>query len=362
MRVGLGVVGAVLLAAGAGALYERVAEARDRRRFPPPGALVEMNGYRLHAIRLGGDVAKGPTVVFDAGLAGFTLDWGLVLPQVAEFASVFAYDRAGYGWSDPAPAPRTASALADELAALLQRAGVPGPYVLVGHSFAGYTSRIFADHHRDQVAGLVLVDPSQEDLYLRLPPDLRPGLLQLDRVARVVLRVGGVLARLGVVRLLGEVLPVLAPFRKLPEPQRTMAFVLRYTPRFFRTSYAEYQTFIVSGEQAGAVEPLGAMPVTVLSAIGSDDDRATGERVGAPGGSLGAVLRAMAQLGADLQGEMAARISTNATHIVTSESGHQIALTQPALVVEAVRRVLAASAAPRHTVVPPGKAGGVELT
>src|SRR5690348_13847692 len=89
----------------AGLAYEWVGERRDRRRFPPLGHLVDIGGYRLHLREMG---SGPPTVVLEAGLAGFSLDWGLVQPRVAQFSRVVAYDRAGYGWSDSGPAPRDA--------------------------------------------------------------------------------------------------------------------------------------------------------------------------------------------------------------------------------------------------------------
>jgi pimeloyl-ACP methyl ester carboxylesterase len=86
------------------------------------------------------------------------MSWTQVQPRVAQFSCAVSYDRAGYGWSDTAGEPRTARQLAQELHALLNAAGVPGPYVLVGHSFGGYVNRAFAHLYRDAVVGMVLVD------------------------------------------------------------------------------------------------------------------------------------------------------------------------------------------------------------
>jgi len=96
----------------------------------PPGRLVDVGGFRLHAQAAG---EGQPVVVFDAALAGSSVSWTFVQPAVARFARTFAYDRAGFGWSEAGPMPRTAGRIADELRALLERAGAPPPYLLVRH-------------------------------------------------------------------------------------------------------------------------------------------------------------------------------------------------------------------------------------
>ena len=127
---------------------------------PPPGRLVDAGGYRLHLHCTG---TGRPTVVLAAGLGDYSIDWGLVQPRVARFTRVCSYDRAGYAWSDPDPRPRSLQRAVDELQALLTNAEIPGPYVLVGHSWGGHIARVFAAQHRDAVAGMVLVDSSHED-------------------------------------------------------------------------------------------------------------------------------------------------------------------------------------------------------
>jgi pimeloyl-ACP methyl ester carboxylesterase len=111
-----------------------------------------------------------PTVIFDSGLGvgSGTLPWNHVQPYVAQFTRACAYDRAGYGFSDPGPLPRTSDAVVSDLHALLARAGIRPPYVLVAHSIAGLYEPLFADRYPAEVAGMVLVDPSapgQEELF-----------------------------------------------------------------------------------------------------------------------------------------------------------------------------------------------------
>ena len=90
-------------------------------------------------------------------------------PEVARLTRVCAYDRAGVGWSDPSPGPRTSRVFAEELHTLLHNAGVAPPFVLVGHSMGGLDVRMYASLYRAEVAGLVLVDASHPDQPRRLP-------------------------------------------------------------------------------------------------------------------------------------------------------------------------------------------------
>src|SRR5436189_6420315 len=122
-----------------------------------PGRFFDMGGVRLHLNWQG----KGsPVVVFDSALCGSSLSWALLQPEIAAMTRACSYDRAGFGWSDAGPMPRTAGRIADELDVLLRRAGEVPPYVLVGHSFGALVMRVFAARHRADVAGLVLIEPA----------------------------------------------------------------------------------------------------------------------------------------------------------------------------------------------------------
>lgn len=158
---------ALLLSAGG--VFEFSASLLEKREIPrPPGVLVDVGGYRLHMQEAGdGDC----TVVFEAGMGFPSLDWALVQPEVAKFAKTVSYDRAGLGWSDESPYPRTSEQIATELHILLEKANVPKPYILVGHSMGGIHVRVYAQKYPDEVAGLVLVDASHEEMNSRLPKD-----------------------------------------------------------------------------------------------------------------------------------------------------------------------------------------------
>ena len=150
----------LVVALATGVIYQWVSERRDLERYSPPGKLVDVGGYRLHLHCIG---SGSPPVMFDGGLGSNFVTWAAVQPQIAAFTQACSYDRAGLGWSDPGPAPRTSDRIVSEFAVLLKRAALPGPFVLVGHSLGGLHMRLFAFTNPDAVAGLVLVDPSHED-------------------------------------------------------------------------------------------------------------------------------------------------------------------------------------------------------
>ena len=169
-RILLGVVALLLILAAAGFLYENISEARDRRFNPMQGQLVDVGGRKLHIYCTG---EGSPTVILDSGLGDSYLSWSRVQPQIAQFTRVCAYDRAGLGFSDSSPEPRTSKVMAEELHSLLQAAKIPPPYVIVGHSMGGYNVRVYTSMYRHQIVGMVLVDASHPDQENRFPPGLK---------------------------------------------------------------------------------------------------------------------------------------------------------------------------------------------
>jgi pimeloyl-ACP methyl ester carboxylesterase len=140
-------------------------------KYPAPGKLVDIGGYKLHinesyfAQATKDRSGEGsPSVILDAGFACFSLVWNLVQPEIAQFARVYSYDRAGLGWSEKSPLARTSTNMVKELHTLLEKVQAPKPYILVGHSFGGLIMQLYANTYPDEVFGLVLVDSSHESI------------------------------------------------------------------------------------------------------------------------------------------------------------------------------------------------------
>jgi len=121
-----------------------------------------------HELRMSIAGTGSPTVVLETFGPAYLETWNRIQPEIARFATVVAYDHAGYWASEPGPKPRDATQIARELHTALRNAGLPPPYVLVGYSFGGPYIRVFASLYPDEVTGMVFVDPTQESFMIRL--------------------------------------------------------------------------------------------------------------------------------------------------------------------------------------------------
>lgn len=139
---------------------------------PTPGERYDIGGYQLH-IQCQGQ--GSPVVVIDTGLGDDSTAWQSVLTESAKNTKTCVYDRAGYGWSDTGPKPRTSLRISHELKQLLLEAAIQPPYILVGHSFGGYNMRLFTTRNPELVSGLVLVDASHEEQHDKLNIKLPRG-------------------------------------------------------------------------------------------------------------------------------------------------------------------------------------------
>jgi pimeloyl-ACP methyl ester carboxylesterase len=129
---------------------------------PAPGRLIDVGGHKMH-IRCVGPLNAKPTVIFEAGGGGISKDWIDVQELLASHIRSCAYDRAGLGWSEDGPAPRTMRQEVLELHVLLNTAGIHGPFVLAGQSIGGLLVRLYTEQYGKEVAGVVLVDSADEN-------------------------------------------------------------------------------------------------------------------------------------------------------------------------------------------------------
>ena len=149
---------AVLVSSGA---FAQEAGIPSDMVYGRPGQLVDAGGFRLNLYCMG---SGSPTVVFDSGWGDWAPAWSKVQPQIAKWTRACSYDRAGTGFSEPGPTPRTSLRIATELRTALHHADITGPYILVGSAFGGDNLRVFADLYMDEVAGMVLDDADPVDL------------------------------------------------------------------------------------------------------------------------------------------------------------------------------------------------------
>ncbi|MGB3331072.1 MAG: alpha/beta hydrolase [Thermomicrobiales bacterium] len=279
---------------------------------------IDGRGFYVESRGLG-----APTVVFEAGAGGRSDVWSrdlikpigtrtMVLPGVSEFTHVFTYDRPGTigevnpeldptsapfypSRSDPARQPRTIRDMVDDLHATLVACEVPGPYVLVGHSFGGLSMRLFASTFPDEVVGLVLIDATSETVYDEFRKAMTPDQWE-------------VFDRLSVQKT-----ELLAAY---PDAEILLTSPIDKDPSFAQMIDAE------------KVSPLRPMPLFVLS-----------HGIPFPAPFPGWPTDKMEAIMADLQARQA-RLVPNARHVVAEKSGHNIHQDQPELVIDAIRQVV----------------------
>jgi pimeloyl-ACP methyl ester carboxylesterase len=322
VRVAVGLVAVIVLLVAIGASYEAIMAAGDDTRYLAPGQRVDVGGYRLHVHCVG---EGSPTVVLDAGLGGFSLDWNLVQPELAATTRVCAYDRAGYGWSDPSPKPRTPSQIADELHTLLVNAGIQGPYVLVGHSAAGKHVRLFASRYPQAVVGMVLVDARHEFVDTnRSPEALAAEHTQQQRFQRTIWAA----ARIGLVRAFwAAAWPQAFPAtQNLSTETRAEIGVLQARSGQVKTVLREDALLTHDNAQLSSRTSLGNVPLMVLAAGQNVEHDPLW-------------LPAQQQL---------AGLSSNAKLIVVEGSSHYIHWDQPMLVAGVIRQVVEAARTDQH--------------
>lgn len=313
--------------AGTSALYQAVREHQDRRRFPPPGRLVEVNGRRLH---LWCEGTGSPTVVVIPALGSSSIEWVAVQRELVPDTRVCLYDRGGLGWSDHVPGRRDLGTLADELHALLAGADVPPPYVLVGHSIGGLIARLVATRHQDQVAGLVLVDSSHEEQFERLASMMGRRWAMERRALRLRFRWLGV-ARARVDLGVDTSYRTHAEYESPPDHVDSN-IALALTSRKRREVVGELMGWRTGSQQVQAERRhLGDLPVTVISRTGEP-----GVPADAPYGQPGAEAEEV--IWRELQTEMTG-LSSRGHHVISEKAGHNVHLDAPALVVAEVRRI-----------------------
>lgn len=326
-------VSAIALFLLLGFLYQQRGASSDRKRYPPPGKLIRVNGVDLH-VRTAG--AGRPTVVFESGVAASSVSWTPVQNAVSAWTSTASYDRAGFAWSSAATGDCSPAAMIQSLRVLLSGAGFQPPYILVGHSFGALLVRLFASRWPEEVAGLVLVDPA---LLLEWAKPDAERLRMLGRGVSLSRR-GALLARLGVVRLSlamlaggSRVAPkllsklssgrgghsvserLIGEVRKLP-PELWPAIQSHWCrPESFESMARHLEALPAAAALVYEKNPIPGIPVVVISS-----------------GSLTPGQRA--------EHEAIAQSSASGRHIIAEKSGHWVQLDQPEIVIGAIYDLL----------------------
>jgi pimeloyl-ACP methyl ester carboxylesterase len=279
--------------------YERISEHGDEKRNPAPGRLLSVGQHRLHIFSQGSD---GPTVVIEQGAGEPSTLWWPIQQKIAAFARVCTYDRAGYLWSEPAGPGRSVGDRAEELHSLLTNAQIPGPYLLVGHSYGGLIIRQFALRYPRDTAGLVLVDTPDE---LAL---CEPEVQKFYARVRLFTKILETASRFGLPRLLSHI----------PRLRDGVVFV---RPKEYAAAADDLASLRKLDSSASIPGALGELPIVIIT---------HGQRFPGPFALLEKWWGASQQ--------RLALLSSQSTVFTAEESNHMIHLDQPEIVIDAIRK------------------------
>lgn len=275
-----------------------------RNKIKEPGTIVKIKNRNFHCI-VSGENKGNPTVILDAGLSGNCLAWCLVQPELSKMTKVVSFDRQGYGWSDSGKDRITSLAALEDLKLALKQLNLAPPYILVGHSFAGLHSRLFASKYPEDVVGLVFVDVVHEDRYIKGKMD-STRMRQYQKSLKMM-RLANVTSIIGLPRLLK--MPVGG--RNLPTQVKRYVKYVGYTSGAYETSYKEMLYSEESAKQVEAAQKLKEdLPIIVISSNNKDETWKA-------------------------QQQKLCQLTNRALHIQT-ENNHSIQLENPAVVIDAV--------------------------
>ncbi len=309
-------------------LYQAIAGWLEDRT-PPPGKRFNVGGFHLHLYTLGDSVGEAdPTIVLDHSLGG--VEGYLLIEALAKLGRVCIYDRAGYGWSDHSPHPRTSDQIVTELDALLTQAGIEPPYILIGNSFASYNVRLYADRFPQHVVGLVLTDGLHETGMLTMPLPLQA--LKLFFISGFGMSVFG--SAVGIVRLLktGGGFELLKPeLRRFPKSALDAVKRSFCRPKHWLTMAREMLSLDASARQISQAKPLGSLPLVSIKANSLFKPTLWTRLI---------PLRTANRLRDQMHLEIA-KLTTHCLQLPASQSSHFVWVDQPEVIVDAVRKILA---------------------
>jgi pimeloyl-ACP methyl ester carboxylesterase len=309
--LGLVIVGLMVV----GFLYEQISEFIDAKTLKPPGQMIQVGDHKLHIYCTGENINGSATVILEAGDGDNYTTWHKVQPKISQYTKVCSYDRSGVGFSEGTSDQRNNNDVVTELGTLLNNANINGPYIMVGHSLGGFYTRLFTAQNRDQVVGLVQIDPSVE----QMAPFMDTSVPFIGKIQNGVI---DFLFRIGVARIVMHVNPGIASIN--PDIANIeIAFnstIMTSNKNKYLDGYGAFNNI----EEIERASNFGNLPVIVFSADQSEKD-------------------AIAAFGPDASNwhsDLSKKLSNNSKYIMVQNSSHYIQKDQPQIVIDQIKSLV----------------------
>ncbi|NEP90896.1 MAG: alpha/beta hydrolase [Okeania sp. SIO2C2] len=304
-------------------IYQAIACHLENQK-PPPGKLFDVGGYRLNLYVVG---EASPTIILDHSLGG--IEGYFLVEKLAKLGRVCIYDRAGYGWSEHSPHPRTSSQIVTELDTLLNQAKIQPPYILVGNSFGSYNVRLYAHRFPEKVIGMVLIDGLYETEMLKMPIQLQA--LKLLFISGFVMSILGSI--LGIIQLLRKcgIFELIKPeLRQFSQESRNHVKHSFCRSKHWITMSREILNLNNSGNQVIIANQFASMPVVSIKANSFFHPSWWTFLI---------PLKSANKLREQMHKKLC-NLSTNCVQIQANKSSHFVWIDEPSLIVDGVKILL----------------------
>lgn len=312
-----------------------IGQTTDSFDVKPAGKLVNVGGYNLHIIctRSG-----KPAVILISGSAAFSFDWTLVQEKLSKYSQICSYDRPGLAWSDPGPAPRSLSQDVYELHNLLEAAGIKPPYIMAGHSLGGIIARKFAKEYPDEVSGIVLIDATSENAILNVKGKIERVRLSASAEKKIappkekvdsLTKVPSMEEIKELWSMIGEP-GISSPYNMLPEHIQKVRLWAQSLPKYYIADNYEFLPEEFSQMYSDSLSyKLGNKPLIVICSVKNEYPEELGKNV------------TDSLMTDKIQNQYKLSELSNITKLIeTKKSGHEIHLSEPELVVDAILQVI----------------------
>ena len=316
------VISVCLLLLATGVIYESISGYLGVRKYPPEGELVNVGEYNLHVNKQGDGK---PVIILEAGSGSSSTIWGDIPEKLANYGTVVTYDRGGFGWSEKAETDRTGENIVKELYTALNKAGIEGPYILVGHSLGGMYGRLFSQTYQDEVAGLVLLDARAEDFSNETKAIFREAGVDPFFEGIPPTYIMSVLKVTGILRILGQLNII-----EIPSENKDQMINIELRMKTLHAMQDELRN-ITQLENDIRGQSLGDLPVTVIT-HGIPIDLTSMGMTQEQSGKLENIWQTQQKQMLDL--------STNSSLTIAEKSGHLIMIDEPELVIKEVKKMV----------------------